>query len=50
MQLASLLDSNGHGNAAASLREGLDETLIVMRLGLTRTLPRTFATTNPSKT
>jgi hypothetical protein len=30
-----------------SLREGLDETLTVMRLGLTGTLRRTFATTNP---
>jgi transposase-like protein len=46
-QLASWLDSNGHSDAAASLREGLDETLTVMRLGLTGTLRRTFATTNP---
>jgi putative transposase len=46
MQLASWLDSNGHTDAAASLREGLDETLTVMRLGLTGTLRRTFATTN----
>jgi len=45
-QLASWLDSNGHDDAAASLREGLDETLTVMRLGLTGTLRRTFATTN----
>ncbi len=47
LQLASWLDSNGHDDAAASLREGLDETLTVMRLGLTGTLRRTFATTNP---
>jgi len=41
LQLASWLDSNGHDDAAASLREGLDETLPVMRLGLTGTLRRT---------
>ena len=29
-----------------SLREGLDETLTVMRLNLPATLRRTFATTN----
>lgn len=46
LQLASWLDSNGHDDAAASLREGLDETLTVMRLGLTGALRRTFATTN----
>jgi putative transposase len=45
-QLASWLDSNGHTDAAASLREGLEETLTVMRLGLTGTLRRSFATTN----
>jgi putative transposase len=32
LQLASWLDSNGEDSAAASLREGLDETLTVMRL------------------
>jgi transposase-like protein len=47
LQLASWLGSNGHDDAAASLREGLDETLTVMRLGLTGTLRKTFATTNP---
>ena len=47
MQLASWLDSNGEDDAAASLREGLDETLTVMRLGLAGTLRKTFATTNP---
>jgi transposase-like protein len=36
--------------AAASLREGLDETLTVIGLGLSRTLERSFATTNPSRT
>jgi putative transposase len=47
MQLASWLDSNGEEGAAASLREGLDETLTVMRLNLPAALRRTFATTNP---
>jgi putative transposase len=46
MQLASWLDSNGEEGAAASLREGLDETLTVMRLNLPGALRRTFATTN----
>jgi putative transposase len=46
MQLASWLESNGEDSAAASLREGLDETLTVMRLALPATLRRTFATTN----
>ena len=45
-QLASWLEANGHEDAAASLREGLDETLTVLRLGLPRTLCRTFSTTN----
>ncbi len=36
MQLASWLDSNGEDGAAASLREGLDETLTVMRLESSR--------------
>jgi transposase-like protein len=47
LRLASWLVSNGHDDAAASLREGLDETLTVMRLGLTGALRKTFATTNP---
>jgi len=47
LQLASWLDSNGHDDAAASLREGLDETLTVMRVGLPGALRKTFATTNP---
>ena len=46
MQLASWLESNGEDSAVASLREGLDETLTVMRLNLPATLRRTFATTN----
>lgn len=36
-----------HPSAAASLREGLDETLTVMSLGLTAPLTRTLSTTNP---
>jgi transposase-like protein len=44
--LARQLERN-HPGAAASLREGLDETLTVLRLGLVATLTRTLATTNP---
>jgi transposase-like protein len=36
-----------HPGAAASLREGLHETLTVQRLGLTGALARTLATTTP---
>lgn len=36
-----------HPSAAASLREGLDETLTVMGLGLPPRLTRSFSTTNP---
>ena len=36
-----------HPSAAASLREGLDETLAVMGLGVSHALTRTLATTNP---
>ena len=36
-----------HPSAAASLREGLDETLTVMTLGLSGSLARTLSTTNP---
>jgi transposase-like protein len=46
LQLASWLESNGEDSAAASLREGLDETLTVLRLSLPQTLRRTFSTTN----
>ena len=35
-----------HPGAAGSLREGLEETLTVLRLGLPRTLARTFRSTN----
>lgn len=35
-----------HPSAAASLEEGLDETLTVMRLGLPRSLERVLSTTN----
>lgn len=36
-----------HPGAAASLREGLEETLTVSRLGLSPSLLRTFKSTNP---
>lgn len=36
-----------HPSAARSIREGLEETLTVMGLGLPRTLERSFSTTNP---
>jgi putative transposase len=36
-----------HPSAAASLREGLDETLTVMGLGLSAGLTRSLSTTNP---
>lgn len=36
-----------HPGAAASLREGLEETLTVKRLGLTGALEKTLRTTNP---
>ena len=44
--LISWLDSNGHEDAAASLREGLEETLTVLKLGLPPALRRSLATTN----
>jgi putative transposase len=44
--LASELDRT-HPGAAASLREGMDETLTVTRLGVTGNLKRTLASTNP---
>src|SRR5918994_2872732 len=43
--LASELDRT-HPGAAASLREGLDETLTVLRLGIPPTLARTLRSTN----
>ena len=36
-----------NADAAASLREGLEETLTVVRLGVPRALRRALATTNP---
>jgi putative transposase len=44
-QLAAELDKT-HPGAAASLREGLDETLTVLRLGVPPTLARTLRSTN----
>jgi len=46
-QLTSWLERNAEQSAAGSLKEGLDETLTVLRLGLSGALCRTFATTNP---
>ena len=46
-QLASWLENNGEPDAAASVREGLEETLTVHKLGLSQTLRKTLATTNP---
>lgn len=45
-QLVSWLESNGEDDAAASLREGLEETLTVLGLGISRSLQRSLATTN----
>ncbi len=44
-ELARELDGT-HPSAAASLREGLPETLTVLRLGLPPTLARTLRSTN----
>ena len=44
--LASSLHAK-HPGAAASLREGLEETLTVQALGITGALYRTLRTTNP---
>jgi putative transposase len=44
--LLSWLESNGHEDAAASLREGMEETLTVLKLDLPLTLRRSLATTN----
>ena len=44
--LAGWLERNGQADAAASLREGLEETLTVLKLGLPPGLRRFFATTN----
>jgi putative transposase len=44
--LATWLERNGHADAAGSVREGLEETLTVLKLGLPPALRRFFATTN----
>jgi transposase-like protein len=46
LALAAWLDRNGQADAGASLREGLEETLTVLKLGLPLGLRRFFATTN----
>ena len=45
-QVLSWLDRNGEEDAAASLREGMEETLTVWKLGLPEALRRFFSTTN----
>ena len=45
-ELAAELDKT-HPGAAASLREGMAETLTIMRLGVPPTLARTLRSTNP---
>ena len=45
-RLAKSIDEQ-HPSAASSLREGLDETLTVLRLGVGPTLRKSLATTNP---
>ncbi|MBW3563078.1 MAG: transposase, partial [Actinobacteria bacterium] len=45
LALATSLETN-YPSAANSLREGLDETLTVQRLGVTKTLARTLRSTN----
>jgi transposase-like protein len=44
--LAVWLERDGHGDAANSLREGMEETFTVNRLGLPSTLTRCLCTTN----
>ena len=44
--IATWLERSGEDTAARSLREGLEETLTVLKLGLPRTLSRSLATTN----
>ena len=46
-QLARELDKT-HPGAAASLREGMAETLTILRLDVPPTLARTLRSTNPS--
>jgi putative transposase len=45
-QLASWLEANGEDAAAKSLREGLEETLTVIKLGLPAMLRSSLSTTN----
>ncbi len=45
-QLISWLEANGEDAAASSLREGLEETLTVLKLRLPPTLRRSLSTTN----
>jgi transposase-like protein len=45
-ELAAELDKT-HPGAAASLREGMAETLTILRLGVPPTLARTLRSTNP---
>lgn len=45
-RLAGWLERDGHDSAAASLKEGLEETLTVVALGLSGQLRAFFATTN----
>jgi transposase-like protein len=44
--LIAWLEGNGHEDAASSLREGLEETLTVLKLDLSDRLRRSLATTN----
>lgn len=46
LDLAARLDEE-HPGAAASIREGLDETLTILDLGVSETLARTLRSTNP---
>lgn len=44
--LVSWLEGEGHDGAASSLREGLEESLTVVSLGLSDTLRRSLSSTN----
>lgn len=44
--LVAWLEGNGHEDAAASLREGMEETLTVLKLELPSSLRRSLSTTN----
>ena len=44
--LVSWLERNGYDEAAGSLREGMEETLTVLKLALPELLRRSLATTN----